>query len=437
MRRISAIMIAAACLAALGGCTIGYNAMLFATKTNFGLDVDTQPPTVQLSIDRLEGVFAPTYEGGETPATLASFKYESDGWFSPYLGSAFATGDAAVVMSRLYDAGDGNIAADKVWNMTKKSWRTTEDGFDSRIELPRKPTYPWWVLPFKPTEVRPVLFGTDTMFGIKVAWSGLTGHLPDSFRIAYNRKELAIAPVTLRIGKDDKGNQKYFVKTPSLLATVVIGTELKLFLDSRIGYLQYFATGRAATDLAMRRAVREAMLRRLDPGATKGSFGPLVAGDELTIDAILVIMNVFEGLETLSHEGDTTATAFVEVMRRLGTLAPDEYTEYAGGVPNTPLTASPVLLAPADKQDPASSFVPYALSLNVSIRALSSALSRGTFQYESPTAAQPTDIDDAQRANLMAELEACKKRLSALQRAVLEDQGVVAAFRYFCDQLLD
>ena len=57
---------------------------------------------------------------------------------------------------------------------------------------------------------------------------------------------------------------------PSLLATVDAKLEVgDKFLNSSIEYLQYFASGRAATALAMRKGVREAMLRRLDPEGSK------------------------------------------------------------------------------------------------------------------------------------------------------------------------
>ena len=46
------------------GCVAGYNSMLFATKTNVGLVVDTQPPEVNLDIGRFEGVLAPATKMG-------------------------------------------------------------------------------------------------------------------------------------------------------------------------------------------------------------------------------------------------------------------------------------------------------------------------------------------------------------------------------------
>ena len=100
------------------------------------------------------------------------------------------------------------------------------------------------------------------MLGIKVAWSGLTAHIPDTVRISFTRKELALAPVNAR--RKDNG-PKYSVNAPSLLATVDVAAHTPGFGDTDFGYLQYFSTGRAATALALRQKVRQAMHMRLDP----------------------------------------------------------------------------------------------------------------------------------------------------------------------------
>jgi hypothetical protein len=249
------------------GCVPGYNSLLFTTKTNVGFVVDTKPPEVNLDIGRQELLFAPTYEEGKTPPVMASFRFNSEKVFNNYLGSAFATGDASVAMSRLYDSEDWPDAkGDKAWGLTAKDWKDEEDDYDSSVALANKPKYPWFVPPEEPGKVRPVLFGTDTSFGFKASWAGMESALPDYVRLAYQRRELAFAAVTIGPDEDDVGNITGLkARTPSLLATVDAKMEVGKFLDTDLEYLQYFASGRAATALAMRKAVRDAMLRRLDP----------------------------------------------------------------------------------------------------------------------------------------------------------------------------
>jgi hypothetical protein len=86
----------------LGGCAVGYNSTLFVTKSNIGIDADTKPPTLELSIARREGVLAPGFEGGQTPPVMASFRTSSNPFSRFFVGvqSTFAGGDASVALSR-------------------------------------------------------------------------------------------------------------------------------------------------------------------------------------------------------------------------------------------------------------------------------------------------------------------------------------------------
>ncbi len=66
-------------LIVLGGCAIGYDTMMFVSKSNAGFEADTQPPSLQVSLDRLEAVVSPSYEGGQTPPVMASFQAKGTG----------------------------------------------------------------------------------------------------------------------------------------------------------------------------------------------------------------------------------------------------------------------------------------------------------------------------------------------------------------------
>lgn len=121
---------------------------------------------------------------------------------------------------------------------------------------------------FQKQDVRPVFFGTDTILGIKIAWSGMTGQFPDSAKFGYNRKELALVPISYE--KDTTATTPiHKMKMSSLLATVDTGAieSPKNTGGPSLPYkhLQYFATGDAATLLALQRDFRLAMLARLDP----------------------------------------------------------------------------------------------------------------------------------------------------------------------------
>lgn len=251
--------------ALLQGCA-GYNTVMFMTKSNAGLDIDMKPPTAEISISRKEAVIAPAFEKGQTPPVMASFKPNvgfGNRFGNYFLGvdQTFAGGDAAMTMAMLYD------------EATFKGNGTT---FNSELQLgsATDSSGAWWkdilTAPAKPGKIKPFIFGTDTMLGLKVAWSGVGGQFPDTVKAGFNRKEFAWAPVTM---SEDKK-----VKMPSFLATIEsnIGGGSETAEPSGTGTngqnrqggiksIQYFATGEAANHLARQKDVRDAMLKRLDP----------------------------------------------------------------------------------------------------------------------------------------------------------------------------
>ena len=175
---IRAIVLLMLC-AVPSGCALGYNRMLFVTKTNVGLDIDSKPPTAEISIARREGVIGPSFEEGKALPVLASFRFEGD-WFSPHISGTFAGGKAAVTIAEMLEEGNQNP------NKTLKS----------RVCLSHPPKDPTSGLQWEEgADARPFFFATDTTFGLKVAWSGATEAVPDTLRLGYNRKEFAYAPV--------------------------------------------------------------------------------------------------------------------------------------------------------------------------------------------------------------------------------------------------
>lgn len=234
----------------LQGCAIGYDSILFATKSNMGVDLDTAPPNLEVAISRQEGVIEPVFEGGQTVPVMASFSAKTNSFTSFFWGvsSTFSTGEAAHNMSYLYDeetAKDKDLKYKKVLLKSKP-----------------KPKLPFGIEPdyIKTSEVRPVMFGTDTSLGLKVKWAGTTAQYPSSVNIGFKRKEVAIAP----LGLTDKGDNTFEIDVPSLLATIDSDVEVKN--EASLTYLQYFATGDAANYLSRQLPVREAMLKRADPG---------------------------------------------------------------------------------------------------------------------------------------------------------------------------
>src|SRR5687768_13191208 len=95
--------ISAALLVLTCGC-VGYKSVLFSTKSNVGLDADTKPPTLEVSISRREGVVGPSFEDGKMPPVVGSFQITTNSFpLFPRMKTTFAGGSAATVITHLFD----------------------------------------------------------------------------------------------------------------------------------------------------------------------------------------------------------------------------------------------------------------------------------------------------------------------------------------------
>ncbi len=427
--RETVVVLAAATIFA--GCAVGYNQTVFVTKTNLGFEVSNTPPTFELALSRVEGVIGPQFENGQTLPVMASFKFRTSGAFSPAVGSAFATGDAATTMSALY--GDPTPSGD---------WQTrgsvVKDGTlptDSTLVLNNEPTLPEFSV-FKPTfqktDVRPVFFGTDTSLGVKVAWSGMTGTFPDTARFGYNRKELAFVPIAMseRTTATSGGQtgKSYDMKISSLMATIDSGvTDIRAEGAPEFGYrhIQYFATGNAATLLSMQQDVRMAMLARLDPNKEiqKQLFGHL---QEPTKAVAFVLLNPL--YRELLKQSATDAAA-KSLLQRMDLVAPAglkmdfKRYQYANGnlSDNVPFPPMP--------QEPFLALHYYVTNLDEGIRAIQSALADPQWSQFNGT---PIQDRAAQRSQVEEALAGLRKKRTEMDQRIQENSSVFrGAVEYF------
>jgi hypothetical protein len=305
----------------LTGC-IGYNSTLFVTKSNFGLDADLKPPTLEVSLARREAVIEPVFENGKTPPVEASFRVEPGAHvpFFPSISSTFSGGDAAVMISKLYGDEDDLIGPIP----------------DSSIPMSRKPVHKLFGLfplkPQEPGEIQPFLFGTDTTVGLKAAWSGVAATFPDTVRIGVNRKEFALAPVVLTETNAATNQTNYGVKMPSFLATMDHSINTATIADTKVKHLQYFATGEAAENLTRRKAVRDAMVARLDPvaSALEKNLNDVRA---VNLDSQQQARSLIEKIPDADQPHLTEA---VTAAQETGLIPAESKTKLLGMVPNQP-----------------------------------------------------------------------------------------------------
>lgn len=280
----------------ISGCA-GYNRALLVTKTNVGIDIDTTPPTAEVTIARREIAIQPIFpdylsnkadsnaaamtppsppnpQEYALPLVAAFAKLDKGGLFNPEISGYFAGGEAAIHI--VQENAPASPTPDPASSPT-----TLSSGDNSSICLQnepydmRSPLQKFWdyirskdsedAKKAARAESRPFYFATDTSTGLKVAWHGTGGPYPDSFKLGYNRKEFASPPVLVNNIKGGcQGNPDYpwQVKLPSFVAAVSVAANIGIGDDaaksgSSLSHFQFFATGKAATAFAQRRDVRQ------------------------------------------------------------------------------------------------------------------------------------------------------------------------------------
>jgi hypothetical protein len=327
--------------------------MLFFTKTNIGIDVDTKPPTAEITVARREAVIAPTFEDGKTPPVLGGLRYTGS-WWDPKISSVFSGGKSAITTAKLFTSdsttdpgGDAHLCVASV----PKS-RILD--FFSKVPVLR-------ALTEEGDGARPFFFATDTATGLKVAWSGATAAFPDSFKLGYNRKDFAYAPV---FGRDNtkknkdgedkrdkqpgtetsetknsevKGEKKngedanksaspcpqYQINVPSFIATLDYRIDAKT-LEMEKGkdsyqFVQFFATGAAAEALALQPAVRRVLGERMDAVAFQKARADL---DAIRKEATRLLKEANDKLDALSTDAQLSLAR--EQAIAAGVLKPGE-----------------------------------------------------------------------------------------------------------------
>lgn len=204
-----------AALATLGGCASPKEHATFVTKTSFSLvDVDTAPPGVSIAYDRVEGYLGPRFDDGTVYPVAGSLETHGAG-FDRQIRQVYAAGDAA----RIVTAQPGTAPP-------PPRPVPQADGRDNKV----------------------LFFGTATSVGLKIGFAD-GAPLPTSFSLGYKRKEASVIPV-------DRERQ------PSVLASFdnaagVRAAQAGGRAGAEFGVEQFFATGRAAENLAGRPSIKD------------------------------------------------------------------------------------------------------------------------------------------------------------------------------------
>lgn len=249
-------------LASLSVCScVGTQSALHMSSSNFGIDVDTTPPTTEIGLSRTEVAVQPSFANGQTPSSVMSFEGKAgNGWGSGVIsnfffgtGSTFATGQAAA-------------------NLTSASPTPSGGSNDDDIKLkglPRRPNILKLLFsgkhryrPFDENEMFPLITGTKTIYGLEVNWDPAT-QAPRAIKAGFNRKEIAYAPLIAEniepVGDDKKTKR---LKLPSVIAGHQMNTTVST--GASFGHVQFLATGKAADNLGNDTKARELLKKKIE-----------------------------------------------------------------------------------------------------------------------------------------------------------------------------
>lgn len=280
---------------------IGTKVALHTTSSNFGVDIDSLPPTTDISLGRSELAIQPAFADGQTPSSIMGFSAGAGqgGFLKRFFfgtSSIFTTGQAAANLAGA--EGDTNTDNDRI-SVPLESSEAVE---------PTRPSA-WEVIfgkrrrkPFNEDEMFPLVTGTHTNYGLHVQWDAAT-QTPQAIKAGFNRKEVSFAPV---IGSpkvkggavDEAGNpvdKPFTVKLPSVLAAHQQDTQVGTLEGTEAGsvkfdYVQYLATGKAAELLGKDAKVRAVLRKQLtesegDPKKTaEGANVPPVTPAQVKMD---------------------------------------------------------------------------------------------------------------------------------------------------------
>ena len=233
----------------LSGCTNPPADTVFYTVTNMGVNFDSRIPAAEISLSRREGVLQPEFEGGVHLPVIATSD-SRPGLLEGRVTATFIGGAAAEIAARdkgetdeskLLQRGPGIVCVTTVPNGTNS------------IRIPGA------------GETRPFIFGTSTNYGLFVGWDAPGTFMPQTVRLGYTRRELAIASV-FAAGDCPAAIKSHFatdaikaVAMPSFLATIDGGNRVGTPQTTSIAVRQSFATGSAARLLANDSKLRNAL----------------------------------------------------------------------------------------------------------------------------------------------------------------------------------
>lgn len=208
----------------LVACASPRDSAVFVTKTSMSIaDIDSLPASISIGYDRVEGYAGPRFtEGSAYP--VASLIETNGGITDRKIRQVFVGGEAALIATSATAASAPSPAAS--------------------------------VSASAASNARALIFATGTTTGLKLGFTEGT-IAPTSFTIGYRRKEAALVPVDQqKLGTSVLGSLSNDVGV-AIAASAPAASNPTSAVNVAFGLEQFFATGKAAENLAGRKKIRD------------------------------------------------------------------------------------------------------------------------------------------------------------------------------------
>jgi hypothetical protein len=258
MNTLKYSLLGLATLITMSAC-VGTQSAMHLSTSNFGIDVDTTPPTTEIGLSRNELAVQPSFANGQTPSSVMSFEGTAgNGWGKGVIsnfffgtGSTFATGQAAANLT------SGSTTTNNTTNVEEINLR----------DLPSRPNVLKLIFdkdhryrPFKENEMFPLISGTKTVYGLDVAWDPAT-QTPRAIKAGFNRKEISYAPIIAKNEPTNEDRKAVKLKLPSVIAGHQMNTQLDTGVE--FNHIQFLATGKAADNLGANADAQSLLKKKL------------------------------------------------------------------------------------------------------------------------------------------------------------------------------